>query len=251
MLRSVKNQNYMDLEHIVVDAMSSDSTPEILSSYAGNPGVRVIREKDKGQSDGINKGVAQAQGEIISWLNSDDMLETGALHIVAQAFADFPSAIVICGVGSKTDRSGKILRTVPFRPFDPVRLRTALEFIQPATFIRRDAWNAVGGLDINLFYAMDWDLLIRLSRIGLIVSIPNRLAFIRYYEETKTSTGGWTRAAEIARIGRRHNGLLDLNHLSFRIRGATVGSPFLKRIVDWITQWLSEFRPIMVQGWPE
>ncbi len=250
-LQSVVRQEYPGLEHIVVDAMSTDATPEILETYSRRPQVRVLREKDNGQSDGINKGVALATGEIISWLNSDDVLEPDALKAVRQAFEDHPKAVAVCGVGSKMDRNGELLRTVPFRPFDPVRLRTALEFIQPATFYRRSAWEAIGGLQEDLHYAMDWDLLIRLAKVGEIISFPTRIARIRYYEDTKTSTGGWKRAAEIARIGRKHNGVLDFNFVSFLIRSNCPNFRPLRRAVDAIFWRISKKFPVMVLGWPD
>jgi len=250
-LESVVSQKYPDLEHIVVDAMSTDATPEILETYSKRPRVKVLREKDNGQSDGINKGVALATGEIVSWLNSDDVLEPGALEAVARAFEDHPRAVAVCGIGSKMDRKGELIRTVPFRRFDPVRLRTALEFIQPATFYRRSAWEAVGGLQEDLHYAMDWDLLIRLAKVGEIISFPARVARIRYYEDTKTSTGGWKRAAEIARIGRKHNGVLDLNAVSFLVRDNCPKVRLLRRAVDTVFWRISKKFPVMVLGWPD
>jgi hypothetical protein len=98
---------------------------------------------------------------------------------------------------------------------------------------------------------MDWDLLIRIGKIGEIVAFQEKLARIRYYDQTKTSTGGWKRAAEIARIGRDHNGPFDINNISFQIRGITYKSSLLRRAVDNLFWKLSAIRPIMVTGWPE
>lgn len=250
-LRSVEEQRGIELEHILVDPLSTDATPEIIAAYAARTGAVSIREPDRGQSDGINKGVARASGEVVSWLNSDDLLEPGALAAVVRRFGENPDAVAVCGVGSKVDRAGALLRTVPHRPFDRIRLRTALEFIQPATFIRRSAWNAVGGLDESLHYAMDWDLLLKLAALGPVVSIPEKLARIRYYEDTKTSTGGWKRAAEIARIGRRHNGPLDPNNLSYVVRCVAAPVKPLRRYVDGLFWKMGEVQPIMVCGWPD
>ena len=250
-LVSIEAQNYPNLEHIIVDALSTDRTPEITAEYAHRTGARVIREGDRGQSDGINKGMRAATGDIVSWLNSDDTLEDGALAAIARAFEQNPTAVAICGVGSKMDRSGALIRTVPFRPFEWRRLRTALEYIQPATYFRLEAWMKAGGLDEDLHYAMDWDLLIKLHRQGPIVPIPDRIARIRYYEDTKTSTGGWKRAAEIARIGRRHNGPLDLNNLSYVARNLVAPVPLLRRAVDALFWKIGEHYPVMVCGWPE
>lgn len=252
-LASIAAQDYPNLEHVVIDALSTDATPEILARWADRLPMRVVREADRGQSDGINKGVRLATGEITCWLNSDDRFRPGALHRVAEAFTANPGAGVVFGRGAKVARDGREIYTVPFRPFNRRHLRTAYRVVQPAMFFRRDLYLAIGGLDEDLHYAMDWDLLIRLAaRNDHVVAIEDVLADIRYYDDTKTSTGGWKRMREIAEIGRRHNGPRDLNYLSFRLRSA-IGrwrSPLAEKIVDEI-QWRAfKSVPIMVQGWP-
>ena len=89
---------------------------------------------------------------------------------------------------------------------------------QDTIIFRRDAYWKAGGLDESLHYAMDWDLLLKLVKVGKVVSIPDHLANIRCYPENKTNTGGWKRMREIARIARSHNGALDRNFLPFQIR---------------------------------
>lgn len=250
-LNSVMAQEYPSLQHVVVDAMSSDSTPSILRQYVPEYEVTIIREADRGQSDGINKGMKVARGEIVSWLNSDDFLAPGALFAVAKAFDETPDAVAVCGVGALVDRQGNLRRTVPFRKFQQKRLNTALEYVQPATFYRRAAWEAVGGLDVGLQYAMDWDVLLKLSRIGRFVAIPDVLASYRDYEETKTATGGWQRMAEIASIGRRHNGPLDLNNLSYHLRSRFASSRLARRLIDEATWRIHKFQPLLIQTWPD
>ncbi len=250
-LESVMKQNYQPFEHIIVDAMSTDQTQQILSSYKPDYDHKIIREPDNGQSDGINKGMRRATGEIVSWLNSDDLLQPNALNVIAQAFQDHPSAVAICGVGAKVDRQGVLQRNVPFRPIRLDRLKTAFEYIQPATFYRRSFWEKAGGLDAGLHYAMDWDLLLKLSKLGACVAIPEVIASYRDYEETKTSTGGWPRMAEIAMIGRRHNGCLDLNNLSFVLRSFRPSVPLYRRCVDNLFWRICKYRPVMILEWPD
>ena len=151
------------------------------------------------------------------------------------------------------DREGKELRKVPFHEFSRKRLMAAFGAVQPAMFFRRDAYWAVGGLDESLHYAMDWDLLLKLSKAGDVIAIPDHLASIRYYEDTKTNTGGWKRMREIARIGRRHNGILDRNNLSFQIRSLLARQPlrFPRALFDHLCWNLFKNPPLMVQGWPE
>ena len=250
-LNSVVAQEYPSLQHVVVDAMSSDATPAILAEYAPQYEVKIIREADRGQSDGINKGMRAARGEVVSWLNSDDFLAPGALFAVAKAFSENPDVVAVCGVGAKVDRNGRLRRHVPFREFKQRRLNTALEYVQPATFYRRFAWESVGGLDINLHYAMDWDLLLKLSKVGRIVAIPDVVASYRDYDETKTATGGWPRMAEIAAIGRRHNGSLDVNNISYKARSRFADVRMARSVIDWLTWRICRFQPVLVQGWPE
>lgn len=252
-LDSIRLQVDPDFEHVVVDAMSTDSTPEILSAWSAETGATIIREPDTGQSDGINKGARRASGEVIGWLNSDDILCPGALAAIRQGFEDHPEAVVVYGLGSRMNRAGKLVRTVPFREFSRSDLRTAYRVVQPAMFFRRDVFLEIGGLDESLRYAMDWELLIRLAEAGEVVSLPAEIARIRYYEETITATGGWRRMHEIAEIGRKHNGRMDPNYVSYSVRSAVAKLPgrFFKWAADQVLWRVWGKRPIMVQGWPE
>jgi len=275
MVASIKKQNWLALEHIVVDAGSTDGSvkvwrnwernqtienvkrkPEVGTSAGetekDNVSVIVLVEADHGQSDAINKGMRIATGEIVSWLNADDVLLPGALLAVNQAFHDHAEAVVVIGTGARMDLHGKLLRMVPGIS-SPQRRQWAFETVQPAMFFKRDAYWEVGGLDESLHYAMDWELLLKLSKLGKIVAIPDHLANIRYYPETKTNTGGWKRMHEIARIARRHNGILDRNYLSFQIRSLLAKQPFKlpKSLFDHLCWNLFRDPPLMVQGWPE
>jgi len=276
MLASLDAQDHQDWEHVVFDAGSTDGSVEVWREWEergklkngemeklgnaeaerlrnGGRRVRVFVEPDRGQSDAINKGMRVATGEIVGWLNADDVLLPGALAKVAEAFEKNPDAVVVYGVGAKTDLEGQIIKKVPFREFSSKRLSYAFGAVQPAMFFRRDAYWKVGGLDESLHYAMDWDLLLKLAKIGNVVAIPDHLANIRYYPETKTNTGGWKRMGEIARIARSHNGALDRNYLSFQIRDclAKQSMRLPRRLFDHICWNLFKNPPLMVQGWPE
>ena len=272
MLASLKKQDFAEWEHIVFDAVSSDGSVKVWREWEKGGGkfrngemgksgnqhdvarrVRVFVEPDRGQSDAINKGMRVATGEVVGWLNADDVLMPGALAKVAEAFERNPDAVVVYGVGAKTDLSGQIIKKVPFREFCPKRLSYAFGAVQPAMFFRRDTYWKVGGLDESLHYAMDWDLLLKLAKVGKVVAIPEHLANIRYYPETKTNTGGWKRMREIARIARRHNGIFDRNNLSFWIRDALCKQPLRlpRALFDHLCWNLFKNPPLMVQGWPE
>lgn len=251
MLASLDVRQYTDLEHIVYDAGSTDGVIDIWKKAETKGRLKLFVEPDRGQSDAINKGMRVVTGEIVGWLNSDDVLLPGALNAVAEAFSTHPNAVVVIGTGGKMDLKGNHIKIVPSNRFTIDRLKSAFEIIQPAMFFRRDAFWKVGGLDESLHYAMDWDLLLKLSKIGKVVTIPQHLANIRYYEETKTNTGGWKRMREIALIGRRHNGLLDRNNLSFQIRDLLSKQPFgfPRSLFDHLCWNLFKDPPLMVQGW--
>jgi len=251
-IASVRAQDLAPIEWIVMDGMSTDATPEILSAITDIPGLRVVREPDSGQSDAIDKGMKMATGEIVGWLNSDDLLLPGALRTVAEAFAQHPDAVAVYGAGRKIDATGARLKSVPARAFDRERLRTALYMLQPATFFRRKTYLEVGGLDHDLHYAMDWELLLRLSRRGEIAAIEQELACLRCYPGTKTEEGGWDRLAEIAQIGKRFHGAFDPNYISYVLRRATAGAnlPLLRRAIDHVLWLLYRRQSLMVVGWP-
>ncbi len=253
MLSSLDVQKYPDLEHIVYDAGSTDGVIDIWRKAETEGKLKLFVEPDRGQSDAINKGMRVATGEIVGWLNSDDVLLPEALRTVVEEFSTNPNAVVVIGTGGKMDLKGNPIKIVPSNRFTIDRLKSAFEIIQPAMFFRRDAYWKVGGLDESLHYAMDWDLLLKLSKIGRVVAIPQHLANIRYYEETKTNTGGWKRMREIARIGRCHNGPLDRNHFSFQIRDLLSKQPFRlpRSLFDHLCWNLFKDPPLMVQGWAE
>lgn len=252
-LESLRLQADSEFEHIVIDAMSSDATPQILAAWSAETGARVVREPDTGQSNAINKGARLASGDIIGWLNSDDILCPGALSAIRSGFEANPDAVVVYGLGSRMNRAGEFVRTVPFREFNRSDLRTAYRVVQPAMFFRRDVFLRIGALDESLEYAMDWELLIRLAAAGDVVSIPHEIARIRYYDETKTSTGGWKRMREIAEIGKKYNGSWDPNYVSYSVRTAVAKLPgrVWKWAADQVLWRVWGDRPVMVQGWPE
>lgn len=249
-IQSVVRQNYPALDWIIVDAMSSDGTLGILEKYRALPFLRIIREPDRGQTDAINKGLRAGTGKIAGWLNSDDELLPGALEAVGERYSECPDAALVYGGGVKIDDTGAVLKTVRGRSFDGDLLRTAFYILQPAMFFRRDLVLALGGLDENLNYAMDWELALRLARAGSVHGIDRQLAALRCYAGTKSETGGWERLAEIARIGRKWNGPFDRNFLAYHLRRLARGLSAGRRLADFVLSSLYPARSIMVTGWP-
>jgi glycosyltransferase involved in cell wall biosynthesis len=189
-LESIKMQN-VPLTHIVIDAKSQDNSLEILSNFSSGSlqySFQYISEKDKGQSSAINKGWALAQGEVYSWLNSDDILCPNALKIVNEAFVNFPDADFIYGNCNYIDEKGNFLGSYPVETYNYEKLVSeAKSYIpQPACFIKSKTLKEVGGLREDLHYVMDLDLWLRLGAIGKGLYINETLACLRIHDKAKS-----------------------------------------------------------------
>jgi len=188
-----------NLDYIVVDGASTDNSVEIIRRYGslvdgGNWPVRCrgiryrwISEEDKGQSDAIIKGFGMAEGEILSWLNSDDTLLPDALSKVVERFLEVPSTGIIYGKVRYVDGKGHAFGEVDTGPTDHERLAVLNEICQPGAFFRRSDYDAVGGLDPSLHYVMDHDLWIRMTLNGAPIYLPEFLASYRLHGESKTA----------------------------------------------------------------
>ncbi|MBZ5580035.1 MAG: glycosyltransferase [Acidobacteriia bacterium] len=206
-IESVLAQDYPNLEYIVMDGGSTDQTAAVVAEYAGR--LTWISEKDRGQAHAINKGFARARGEIVAWLNSDDIFLPGAVTRAVQAFAQAPRAGAIYGEGYRMDREGRLAGRFPAtEPFNLWKLAYLSDYVlQQSTFFRRAAVEECGWLDESLHYALDWDLLIRLGKRYGLHYIPEYLGALREYPEAKSFAGGARRVEEIRRVLERHTGL--------------------------------------------
>jgi glycosyltransferase involved in cell wall biosynthesis len=208
-LESVAMQRYPRLEHIVVDGGSTDGSVEILKAFsASHPHLKWVSGPDDGQADALNRGFRMAKGEILGWLNSDDLYCVDAVPIAVHSLTQNPELDMVYGDAWLIDERGRIRRPWDFiEDFDARRLRTVKDYIcQPATFIRRRVLDSVGQLDTSLHWAMDWDFWIRIAQRGQVRRIPGFLACARDYADTKTAGGGFPRLREATMLMRRHNG---------------------------------------------
>lgn len=203
-IRSVLDQDYPRIEYLVVDGGSSDGTLEVLSRQTSR--VRWMSEPDHGQGDAIRKGFALTQGEILAWLNADDVYLPGAVSRAVAAFQASSPVDLVYGNAEFIDRAGAVLGPCEqVQPFDLGRLINDLDFIvQPATFFRREPYAASGGLDPDLTYCLDYDLWIRMAQRGAAAFVPDVLAQVRIYPQTKTASGGLGRLDEIEHMVRRY-----------------------------------------------
>jgi glycosyltransferase involved in cell wall biosynthesis len=182
---SVKNQAYPNIEHIIVDGGSTDNTLDILKKYEKTYNVRWISELDKGQSDAVNKGFAMTKGEIIGWLNSDDVyFDKSTIRVVVNAFLRHHNVDIIYGDIVFIDENDFILKIQCVSGFSYKRLLRGCLLEQPAVFMRRKLIEK-NKLDIRLQYALDYEYWLRIGREYRFKHIPRILAADRNYADRK------------------------------------------------------------------
>lgn len=184
-IRSVIEQDYPNLEYIVIDGGSSDNSVEIIRKYEQHL-ASWVSERDSGQADAIAKGFGMATGDILCWLNSDDVLYPGALQAVADCFAADAECGCVYGRAMYTTEDGAEVCEYPTGEFDFERLAVFNFICQPATFFRRSVYEAVGGVDRTLRFSMDYDLWIRMARVARFCYLPELLATYRLHLDSKT-----------------------------------------------------------------
>ena len=194
-IRSVLLQAYPNIECFVIDGASTDNSVEVIKKYS--PWLtHWVSEKDRGQSHAINKGMSHATGDIVAWLNSDDLYLPSTLFRVATAWDKQPTHWLVGKIklGESVDSPEvRTLRLSSSRTFLEiaafwlVRERNLRTFSQPEVFISRQAWQAVGGLCEKLFLTMDYHLWAKLAAMGYLpVYLPEEIAFFRVHKKQKT-----------------------------------------------------------------
>lgn len=191
-LASVECQTYKPIEHLIYDPGSSDGSIEIIKNYTErNDCVKFYNEKDKGQSDAVSKGMVSAKGDIIAWINSDDIYHNKyVFEEVVKRFNQKDEPDLVYGLATYIDNEGKKLRDC-FLNKDSDSFRASLQYqvgiIQPSTFIRKDVINKIGVLDLGLEFAMDYEYWIRATIAGLRFGFLEKiLSHSRLHPDTKT-----------------------------------------------------------------
>lgn len=183
---SVLNQDYPNLEYLVVDGGSQDGSLEIIQKYAHRL-AWWVSEKDQGQTDAINKGFGRAKGEILAWLNSDDTYLPGAISQAVAYLQAHPEAGMVYGDANLIDQQGIIIGKFPARQTDYKRLRQGFVHIpQQAAFFRADLWRQVSPLDPGFYFAMDYDLWVRIARLAPLHYHPQSWANFRLHNSGKS-----------------------------------------------------------------
>ncbi len=198
-IESVRRQDGVRVEHIVVDAASKDGTVVILREY---PHVRWISEPDQGQSDAFNKGLAMARAPLIGWLNADDTYEPGAIAQVVRFFRDHPNAFLVNGHLVRVDAAGNQLEYLPAKSSRFWLRHFWFRWYwlnHPSTFYRKALFDEIGPIDIRLHYAMDYDFYLRASQRFEFYDIDLLTTRMRVHPDAKTSHGWDNFAADVQR----------------------------------------------------
>lgn len=185
-IQSVADQTGLEIEHVIFDGGSADNTIEILKRYSSR--VRWISERDNGQADAVNKGILETTGDIIGWLNSDDIYYVGAIARAVNYLRENPGVDVVYGMADYIDLEDRIIGPYPTEPWNFERLKEHCFICQPALFLRRHVVEKHGLLDTSLYYCMDYEYWLRLGKSGVRFAYSKeKLAGSRLYHGNKTT----------------------------------------------------------------
>ncbi len=208
-IKSVLNQNYPNLEYIVVDGGSVDSTIKILKKYSKQ--IKWVSEKDKGQADAINKGMRMAKGDIVAYINSDDYYLPGAFTKIADFFMKNSKAkwvtgdyIIVNEEDKKIQQSVTLYKRLMRFTISKNLLAIANYIAQPSTFWRESIFREIGFFDVSFEYVFDYDFWMRIIAKYPLFKIPSPLSAFRVHSRAKGSTGFARQFAEELLVTKRY-----------------------------------------------
>ncbi|SHG57627.1 Glycosyltransferase involved in cell wall bisynthesis [Chryseolinea serpens] len=191
-ISSVLSQGYANLEYIIIDGGSTDNSVEIIKKYAHHLAYWVS-EKDDGMYDALNKGFARATGDVMGWLNSDDILLTGALFTVHEVFTTFPQVKWVTGMPVSIDERDRIISFQPVQAWSKIKIASGqYQWIQQeSTYWRRELWEKSGArLDSSFSLAGDFELWARFFRYEKLFSVHIAMAGFRKRSQGQKSLEG-------------------------------------------------------------
>jgi len=222
-IESVLNQTYQNFELLIIDGNSNDGTIEIINQYKNNDKIKILIEKDEGLYHARNKGLLLANGDIISFLNTDDYYEKTALEDIKNAFEMNDNIDVFYGINYAVDKSGKFIRAYGNFEFDKNRMISKyLAIPDQTTFLRANKLPVIGLFDSTFSIVADWDFWQRGMCLNLKFKHLNKhIANYRHYEETLTFSPKFVekRFFEVKRLYRKYNNICF--------------SPFIIKIYYW------------------
>lgn len=183
-IQSVLAQDYGPVEYLVIDGGSTDGSVEIIQRYADRL-AGWVSERDAGQAEAINKGLARARGEFVAWLNSDDLYLPGAIREAAAAFKAEPALGMVFGDAISIDARGRPLNTLAFGDWGLEELLRFRIICQPAVFIRRSVLEQAGVLNPSYHFMLDHQLWLRLACLAPVRHLPRLWAAARQHPNAK------------------------------------------------------------------
>jgi glycosyltransferase involved in cell wall biosynthesis len=206
-IRSVLEQDYPRIEYILIDGGSTDGSVEIIRKYADRIAYWVS-ENDRGQTDALNKGFAASHGSIVAWLNSDDTYKPGAVREAVEYLLGNPRIGMVYGDLDFINEKGRVIGKFPAAQTDLAKLRRGYVHIpQPAAFFRAELWRQVAPLDPSFYFAMDYDLWVRLAGITQFQYLPGKTwANFRLHAGAKTIAADERCWPEMLRVHYRDGG---------------------------------------------
>ncbi len=231
-VESILSQTYGNIEYIVVDGQSTDSTLEILEKYRDGISA-VISEPDFGQSHAINKGIGLASGEFIGWLNSDDILYNDSISVIVQAFANNQDAEVVYGnvdYGSSTQTINHTIYGSSFEFVDAFR-RLSIPMPQQGCFWRRSALVKCGSLDEELHYVLDRDYFIRLADKCSLVYVNKSLGLFRSHPDSKSVLMSLKWSSELIQIYSYYFSSSCICHSIHRYKAEVMAAVFISSAI--------------------
>jgi glycosyltransferase involved in cell wall biosynthesis len=199
---SVIGQQYPNLELIVIDGGSTDNSLEIIKKYSDHISYWHSR-KDKGQGDAINQGMSVSSGNVVCWLNSDDMYLPGTLLDIGNRFKGRTEGchLIYGGAIELSQSIGNVFSQVqPAEAFDAMKLTYWDLVVQPSSFWTRTLWKVTGDINVVYNYVLDWDWFIRASKFTSFEYVPRFYSIYRFHPLHKTGRGGIERRKEICNI---------------------------------------------------
>ena len=210
-IESVLAQSYPNIEYVVIDGGSTDGTVEILQTYGDQ--LEWVSEPDNGQTHAINKGMAIVRGEILGYLNSDDILLPDAIKHVVEFFQKYNNCDMVYGNADYIDKEGDVTGSYKTADYSFDRLLKDCMVCQPAAFWRRRIAEKIGPFNEQLDYAMDYDYWLRIAKAsGNIYFLPKKLACSRIYPETKTRSARTKIYNEIFEVCKNNAGCVHLDY---------------------------------------
>lgn len=203
-LRSVASQEYRPLEHIVLDSSSTDGTEDVLARW---PGVRVVRDAPPSIAGKLNLGFRLARGEILMWLNADDVLTPGSVGRAVSVLERHPEVALVYSNFLDIDETGEEIGRRPSRQCTARELIEERDWIpHPTAFFRKEAAESVGGVDPRFPLVLDWDLWIRLAKSRPILYVDDHWGGFRIREGQLSAQKNYARWRQIRTMSREHGG---------------------------------------------